>query len=108
MKILWASALLLISVSSFAMTEEQCKYHVEINIDSFSICSNSGTTRWSGEDVINFSVMSCKQAHANANWKCMVEQSPWPSNDCIMEIELDKNCYFNISTRITQEGREDM
>jgi hypothetical protein len=108
LKFLILTTLLSISSTAFAMNPDQCKKHVEENIGTFSVCYNSGTTLWNGKEVTNYTVTNCSQKNSDSNWKCQVSQAPWPSSDCEMEVVLDKDCYFNISTTITKEGREDI
>ncbi|MCP4181006.1 MAG: hypothetical protein GY756_24850 [bacterium] len=93
--------LLFLSTSSFAMTPQLCIKHVENHMDTLSICGAA----YFGE-IKTFKVNSCKKD--KNRWICDVYQEPWPSSDCSMEIILDEYCYFNISTRITRENREDM
>lgn len=97
---------LFFSSAALAVTAEECQKHVEENFDTFSVCYHSGTTGWNGREIVNFSVKSCEKGEGV--WVCHAEHEPWPSSDCEMKIVLDEHCYYNISTTITREGREDM
>jgi hypothetical protein len=108
MKAIFALVFLLFSSFAFAKGEAECKKHVADNIGTFSICHNSGTTEWNGKAVVNFSVKSCTRPWEGAEWTCLIEQNPWPSSSCEIEVVLDSDCYFNKSARITKEGREDI
>lgn len=96
------------SFNGFGVTEEECKKHVAENIDVFSICWNSGITRYNGREIVNFDIKACKKKENNQGWECVVDQDPWPSSGCSMSILLDQDCYRNTGALMLYDGREDL